>query len=172
MPQFQESLAYTITACALGSMLLATSTSGVVALLFGDTPEAVYRECAQRCAKSHSRLQETPLTQEIQAVLRQLDNPDSPAELPMDMRGTHFQQKVWTLLRDIPSGTTSTYQALSIQLNTHPRAIAKACASNSIGLLIPCHRVLNAHHKLAGYRWGIHRKAWLLAQEQTRQSQR
>ena len=98
-------------------------------------------------------------------VLEQLQEPERAAHLPLDIRGTAFQQRVWQALQNIPSGETRSYADLAGQLHSHPRAIARACANNAIGLLLPCHRVVASDGGLSGYRWGLQRKRRLLQQE-------
>jgi AraC family transcriptional regulator, regulatory protein of adaptative response / methylated-DNA-[protein]-cysteine methyltransferase len=95
----------------------------------------------------------------------QLEEPTRAAQLPLDLRGTAFQQQVWQALRSIPPGETRRYGELAASLGSHARAVARACASNPVGLLVPCHRVVGANQALTGYRWGVERKAALLDSE-------
>ena len=98
-------------------------------------------------------------------MLAQLQEPERAAHLPLDIRGTAFQQRVWQALQNIPSGETRSYAELAGQLHSHPRAVARACAGNAIALLLPCHRVVASDGQLSGYRWGLQRKRQLLARE-------
>ena len=85
--------------------------------------------------------------------------------MPLDLRGTVFQQQVWHALQQIPVGQTRGYGELAASIGSHPRAVARACASNPLGLLVPCHRLIGANGALSGYRWGLARKAALLQGE-------
>ncbi len=160
-----ETLRYAIAACPLGQLLLAASAKGVCALLFGDTREAVHSELRQRFAAAHLERDDAGLGDWLQQVLGQVEEPLRAAQLPLDLRGTAFQQQVWRALRQIPAGQTRRYGELAASLGSHPRAVARACASNPLGLLVPCHRVIGADGSLSGYRWGLARKAALLEGE-------
>ena len=160
-----EPLRYGISPCPLGYLLLAASANGVCALLFGDQPAALEAELRQRFASAELQRDDHGLGDWLSAVLSQLHEPARAAHLPLDLRGTAFQQQVWQALQTIPRGQTRRYGDLATQLATHPRAIARACASNPLGLLVPCHRVVAADGGLSGYRWGVARKAALLAAE-------
>lgn len=160
-----EPLRYGISPCPLGYLLLAASANGVCALLFGDQPSALEAELRQRFASAELQRDDHALGDWLSAVLSQLHEPARAAHLPLDLRGTAFQQQVWQALQTIPRGQTRRYGDLAAQLATHPRAIARACASNPLGLLVPCHRVVAADGGLSGYRWGEARKEALLAAE-------
>ena len=101
------------------------------------------------------------------AVVGFVDDPSRGLDLPLDVRGTAFQRRVWEALRDIPAGTTATYTDIAERIGSPRavRAVARACATNNIALAIPCHRVVRTDGSLAGYRWGIDRKRALLARE-------
>ncbi|MGE8499197.1 MAG: bifunctional DNA-binding transcriptional regulator/O6-methylguanine-DNA methyltransferase Ada [Pseudomonas sp.] len=160
-----ETLRYAIRACPLGHLLLASSRNGVCALLFGDTEAAVTDEFRQRFAAAELQRDDAGLGDWLLQVIEQLEEPRRAAHLPLDLRGTAYQQQVWRALQAIPMGQTRQYGELASSLGSHPRAIARACASNPLGLLIPCHRVVGAKGALSGYRWGVARKAVLLAAE-------
>ena len=160
-----EPLRYGISPCPLGYLLLAASANGVCALLFGDQPAMLEAELRQRFASAELQRDDHGLGDWLSAVLSQLHEPARAAHLPLDLRGTAFQQQVWQALQTIPRGQTRRYGDLATQLATHPRAIARACASNPLGLLVPCHRVVAADGGLSGYRWGVARKEALLAAE-------
>ncbi|QMV62581.1 bifunctional DNA-binding transcriptional regulator/O6-methylguanine-DNA methyltransferase Ada [Pseudomonas berkeleyensis] len=162
-----EHLRYAIAPCPLGQVLLATSDQGICALLFGDEPAALREELQQRFAAARLEEDEEGLRASLEQVLAQLEEPERAAHLPLDIRGTAFQQRVWQALQGIPRGETRSYAQLAGQLDSHPRAIARACASNAIGLLLPCHRVVASDGSLSGYRWGLARKRQLLEQEQS-----
>lgn len=162
-----EHLRYAIAPCPLGHMLLATSDKGICALLFGDEPAALREELQQRFAAAQLEEDEEGLRASLEQVLAQLEEPERAAHLPLDIRGSAFQQRVWQALQSIPRGETRSYAQLAGQLDSHPRAIARACASNAIGLLLPCHRVVASDGSLSGYRWGLARKRQLLEREQS-----
>jgi len=164
-PASAERLRYAISPCPLGYLLLAASANGVCALLFGDQPAALDAELRQRFTSAQLQRDDQGLGDWLNAVLTQLHEPARAAHLPLDLRGTAFQQRVWQALQTIPRGQTRRYGDLAAQLASHPRAIARACASNPLGLLVPCHRVVAATGELSGYRWGVARKAALLAAE-------
>ncbi len=160
-----ETLRYATAACPLGKVLLATSSQGVCALLLGDNDEALEAELRQRFAAAQRLRDDIQLSDWLAQVIAQIEEPARAAQLPLDIRGSVFQQQVWQALRQIPSGQTRNYAELAAQLGSHPRAVARACASNPLGLLIPCHRVVASNGSLSGYRWGIERKAALLEHE-------
>jgi len=162
-----EVLRYTIADCPLGKLLLAASQEGVCALLFGDTEQALEDELHQRFAAANLQRDASGLGDWLQQVIQQLDEPSRAAQLPLDLRGTAFQQRVWRALTQIPAGQTRCYGELAASLGSHARAVARACASNPLGLLVPCHRVVGASGALSGYRWGVQRKAALLESEKS-----
>ena len=160
-----EVLRYAISDCPLGLLLLATSDKGVCALLFGDDESELEAELQQRFAAAELRRDQRGLRDWLREVLQQVQEPQRAASLPLDLRGSAFQQRVWQALREIPPGQTRRYGELAEQLGSHARAVARACASNPLGLLVPCHRVVGAKGALTGYRWGVPRKQALLDQE-------
>jgi AraC family transcriptional regulator of adaptative response/methylated-DNA-[protein]-cysteine methyltransferase len=160
-----ETLRYAIAACPLGQLLLASSAKGVCALLFGDTAETLQSELRQRFAAAQLQRDDADLGSWLQQVIAQIETPQRAAQLPLDLRGTVFQQQVWRALRQIPVGQTRSYGELAASIGSHPRAVARACASNPLGLLVPCHRVIGANGALSGYRWGLARKVALLEGE-------
>lgn len=166
-----EQLRYSIAPCPLGHLLLASSAKGICALLFGDDPDALRGELQQRFAAAELRVDDTGLGEALRQVLTQLREPQRATQLPLDIRGTAFQQQVWRALQQIPLGQTRNYAELAAQLGSHPRAVARACASNPLGLLVPCHRVIASNGSLSGYRWGLARKAALLEGEADSQAQ-
>ncbi len=166
-----EQLRYSIAPCPLGHLLLASSAKGICALLFGDDPDALRGELQQRFAAAELRVDDTGMGEALRQVLTQLREPQRATQLPLDIRGTAFQQQVWRALQQIPLGQTRNYAELAAQLGSHPRAIARACASNPLGLLVPCHRVIASNGSLSGYHWGLARKAALLEGEADSQAQ-
>jgi AraC family transcriptional regulator of adaptative response/methylated-DNA-[protein]-cysteine methyltransferase len=160
-----ELLRFSIAPCPLGLILLASSEKGVCAVLLGDEPAVLQAELQQRFAAATLEQDDLGLGDWLRQVLAQLDEPQRAAQLPLDMRGTVFQQQAWRALQQIPVGQARSYAELAVQLDSHPRAVARACASNPLGLLIPCHRVIASNGSLSGYRWGLERKNALLKRE-------
>ncbi|MCQ4293982.1 bifunctional DNA-binding transcriptional regulator/O6-methylguanine-DNA methyltransferase Ada [Pseudomonas stutzeri] len=160
-----ETLRYALTPCPLGLLLVAVSGKGVCALLFGDSEDALEDELRSRFAAAQLQRDQDGLGEWLQAIVGQLEEPQRAAGLPLDLRGTAFQQQVWLALQQIPAGETRRYGELAATLGSHARAVARACASNPVGLLVPCHRVVGSQQALTGYRWGIERKAALLKRE-------
>lgn len=160
-----EQLLYAIAISPLGHVLLASSAQGICAVLFADCEQALEDELQQRFAAAHLQRDDIGLGDRLRQVLTQISEPQRAAHLPLDIRGTAFQQQVWRALQQIPSGQTRNYAELAVQLNSHPRAVARACASNPLGLLVPCHRVIASNGSLSGYRWGLERKQALLHSE-------
>ncbi len=160
-----EALRYAISPCSLGLLLIAASDKGICALLFGDEEQALLDELQARFAGAKLTPDQTGLGDWLRSILAQLEEPSRATQLPLDLRGTAFQQRVWRALQDIPPGETRRYGELAASLSSHARAVARACASNSVGLLVPCHRVVGTNQALTGYRWGVERKAALLESE-------
>ena len=148
-----------------GLLLLAASDKGICALLFGDDEAALEQELRSRFAAADLHRDQAGLGDWLQAIVSQLEEPQRATQLPLDLRGTAFQQRVWQALQQIPAGETRRYGELAATLGSHARAVARACASNPIGLLVPCHRVVGSQNALTGYRWGLARKARLLDRE-------
>lgn len=166
-PASRETLRYAISPCPLGLLLLAASAEGVCALLFGDSETQLLDELRARFRMAEVTPDPAGLSGWIGAVLAQLEDPSRVAKVPLDLRGSAFEQRVWQALRLIPAGQTRRYGELAASLGSHARAVAGACARNPLGLLVPCHRVVGARQALTGYRWGIARKAALLQAEST-----
>jgi len=160
-----ETLRYAMASCPLGLLLIAASDKGLCALLFGDDEAALEQELRSRFAAATLQRDQAGLGSWLQAIIGQLEEPQRAAQLPLDLRGTAFQQRVWQALQQIPAGETRRYGELAASLGSHARAVARACASNPVGLLVPCHRVVGSQNALTGYRWGLARKAALLERE-------
>ncbi len=162
-----DRLSYGIAACALGEVLVARSSRGVCAVLIGDTAEELEADLAARFPKSIILADDIAVCDDLAKVVRFVEKPADGLHLPLDMRGTPFQRRVWQKLKTIPLGRTVTYAELAKWVGplANPRAVASACAANPIALAIPCHRVVRTDGDLAGYRWGLQRKRELLRKE-------
>ena len=158
---------FAIGECSLGAILVAASERGVCAILLNDDPDAALRELQDRFPRAELVGGDPAFDALVARVVGIVEAPALGTDLPLDIRGTAFQQRVWQALRDIPAGTTTTYTALAKQLGMprSVRAVAGACAANPVAVAIPCHRVVRSDGGLAGYRWGIERKRALLARE-------
>lgn len=164
---WNEQLRFAIGDCALGAILVAASPKGVSAILLGDDPEGLLKELQDRFPKAELIGGDAAFEKLAARVIAYAENPLKRFELPLDVRGTAFQHRVWQALRDIPSGTTATYSEIAEKIGRRQavRAVAKACAANPAAIAIPCHRVVRTDGALSGYRWGIERKRTLLARE-------
>jgi len=153
--------------CSLGSFLVAATPVGVCAIQFGDNPEAMLQALQDRFPRARLIGGDAAFEAMVARVVGLIERPGEGADLPLDMRGTAFQQKVWAALRRIPAGRTASYAevAEAVGMPRAVRAVAQACAANEIAVAIPCHRVIRRDGSLSGYRWGVERKQALLARE-------
>jgi AraC family transcriptional regulator of adaptative response/methylated-DNA-[protein]-cysteine methyltransferase len=158
---------FAVGECTLGSILVAKSEKGVCAILIGDNPEILVHDLQDRF--QHARLigGDTDFEKVVARVVGFIEAPGIGLDLPLDVRGTAFQQRVWAALREIPAGTTVSYTdiARTIGAPKAVRAVATACAANTLAVAIPCHRVVKTDGALSGYRWGIERKRALINRE-------
>ena len=153
--------------CSLGSVLVAASDRGVCAILLGDDPAVLVRDLQDRFPRADLIGGDAAFEQVVAAVVGCVEAPGRGLHLPLDIRGTAFQQRVWAALRAIPYGQTMSYTevARAIGQPKSVRAVAQACGANALAVVIPCHRVVRTDGALSGYRWGIERKAELLRRE-------
>jgi AraC family transcriptional regulator, regulatory protein of adaptative response / methylated-DNA-[protein]-cysteine methyltransferase len=158
---------FAVGECSLGSILVAATDKGVCAIELGDDPDALVRALQDIFPKARLVGGDTAFEQLVAKVVGLVEAPAHGLELPLDIRGTSFQQRVWKALRAIPAGSTATYTEIAKRIGRPRavRAVAHACASNAIAVAIPCHRVVRMDGSLAGYRWGVARKRALLARE-------
>ena len=158
---------FAIGECSLGSILVAQSERGVCAILFGDDPDALARDLQDRFPKARLIGGDHDYEQLVAQVVGFIEAPAIGLDLPLDVRGTAFQQRVWRALRDIPAGGTASYSEIARRIGSPKatRAVAQACASNILAVAIPCHRVVRNDGGLSGYRWGVQRKRALLERE-------
>jgi AraC family transcriptional regulator of adaptative response/methylated-DNA-[protein]-cysteine methyltransferase len=163
-----EKIRFAVGECVLGSVLVAATDKGICAIQFGDDPDELLRDFQDRFAAAELVGADPGFEALVASVVALVERADQAADLPLDIRGTTFQQRVWQALRAIPAGTTVTYQELARRIGapTSARAVAAACAANTIAVAIPCHRVVRTDGSLSGYRWGIERKRALLQREQ------
>ncbi len=163
-----EVIKFAIGACSLGAILVAATGKGICAILMGDDPEQLVRDLQDRFRAAELQGADRGFEATVARVVGMIEAPGVGLDLPLDVRGTAFQQRVWAALRRIPSGTTVSYSELAAQLGmaSAARAIAGACAANPVAVAIPCHRVVRTDGALSGYRWGIERKRALLDREQ------
>jgi AraC family transcriptional regulator of adaptative response/methylated-DNA-[protein]-cysteine methyltransferase len=162
-----EAIRFAVGQCSLGAILVASSEKGVASILIGDDPEALVRELQDQFPKARLIGGNEDYERLIARVVGFIEAPALGLDLPLDVRGTAFQQRVWQALRTIPAGKTVTYTdiARAIGSPTSVRAVAGACAANAIAVAIPCHRVIRNDGALSGYRWGVDRKRILIDRE-------
>jgi AraC family transcriptional regulator, regulatory protein of adaptative response / methylated-DNA-[protein]-cysteine methyltransferase len=158
---------FAVGECSLGSILVASSEKGVCAILIGDAPEPLVHDLQDRFPRARLIGGDAEFEALIARVVGFIEAPAIGLDLPLDIRGTAFQQRVWAALREIPVGTTVSYTdiARAIGAPGAVRAVAGACAANTLAVAIPCHRVIKSDGALSGYRWGIERKRALIDRE-------
>ncbi len=158
---------FAVGQCSLGSLLVAQSERGVCAILIGDDPNQLIRDVETRFPNAGIVAGGAEFNELVAKVVGLVEAPNIGIDLPLDIRGTAFQQRVWQALRNIPVGSTATYTDIANQLGVPKsvRAVAQACAANALAVAIPCHRVVRMDGDLAGYRWGVERKRALLERE-------
>ncbi len=165
---------FAIKECSLGAILVAATNEGVAAILMGDKPATLERDLRQRFARARIVGGDKRFEALVAKVIAHVEAPGTSLDLPLDVRGTAFQHRVWAALRDIPAGTTATYAEIAARIGAPKamRAVAGACAANPLAVAIPCHRVVRSDGGLSGYRWGVARKRALLKKEATSKSLR
>jgi AraC family transcriptional regulator of adaptative response/methylated-DNA-[protein]-cysteine methyltransferase len=165
------SIRFAVGECALGSVLVAATNRGVCAVFLGDDPDALLHDLERQFPRAELVGADEAFEGTVARVVGLVESRSGVATegLPLDIRGTAFQERVWRALQAIPRGETATYAeiAAAIGAPSASRAVARACADNRIAVLIPCHRVVRTDGKLSGYRWGVERKDELLRRERT-----
>ena len=158
---------FAIGECSLGSILVAASDRGVCAILLGDDPEFLARELQDRFPRATLIGGDQQFEEIVARVVGFVEAPALGLDLPLDVRGTAFQQRVWQALREVPPGSTVSYAEIASRIGapTAVRAVAGACSANPLAIAIPCHRVVHTDGGLSGYRWGVERKKALLQRE-------
>lgn len=159
---------FAIGECSLGSILVAASERGVCAIFLGDDPEALARDLQDRFPRAELVGGDAGFEELVSGVVGLVEAPKRGLKLPLELRGTAFQQRVWQALRGIPPGATASYADIARRIGAPEsvRAVARACAANPLAVAIPCHRVVRTDGALSGYRWGVERKRALLEREQ------
>ncbi|HLH96547.1 MAG TPA: bifunctional DNA-binding transcriptional regulator/O6-methylguanine-DNA methyltransferase Ada [Xanthobacteraceae bacterium] len=162
-----EDIRFAVGQSSLGAILVASSQKGVAAILMGDDPEALLRDLQDRFPKARLIGGDADYERLVARVVGFVEAPKIGLDLPLDVRGTAFQQRVWQALAEIPPGKTMSYSdiARAIGAPKAVRAVAGACAANSIAVAIPCHRVVRNDGSASGYAWGIERKRALIERE-------
>lgn len=162
-------IAFAIAQTSLGALLVARSARGVCAISLGDDPDALLRELQDRFPRAELVGGDAGFERLLAQVVGLIAQPGIGHDLPLDVRGTAFQQRVWQALRRIPPGQTASYADIAARIGSPKavRAVAQACASNTLAVAIPCHRVVRSDGALSGYRWGVARKRALLEREAT-----
>jgi AraC family transcriptional regulator of adaptative response/methylated-DNA-[protein]-cysteine methyltransferase len=158
---------YAVVECSLGSLLVAATSKGICSVKLGDSEFGLEADLKREFPAAEFERGEKELKDAIRAVIDHLEGKTPHIDLPLDIRATAFQRQVWEQLRAIPSGQTFSYSevARAIGQEKAVRAVARACATNPVALVIPCHRVIREDKNLGGYRWGLGRKKKLLEQE-------
>ncbi|MGI9041860.1 MAG: bifunctional DNA-binding transcriptional regulator/O6-methylguanine-DNA methyltransferase Ada [Gemmatimonadales bacterium] len=158
---------FAVGECSLGSILVARSERGVCAILLGDDPDLLARNLQDRFPRATLIGGDNEFERLVSRVVGFVEAPRLGLDLPLDVRGTAFQQRVWQALQDIPPGATASYTEIASRIGspTSVRAVAGACAANALAVAIPCHRVVRSDGGLSGYRWGVERKRALLQRE-------
>jgi AraC family transcriptional regulator of adaptative response/methylated-DNA-[protein]-cysteine methyltransferase len=163
----EAEIKYAIGESSLGLVLVAASDRGVCTIFFGDDPDSLARDLAKQFPRARLIGNDSDFEQLVAKVLGFVEDPSVGLDLPLDIRGTAFQHRVWEALRRIPVGSTASYAEIAKAIGAPKavRAVARACGSNRIAIAIPCHRVVGCDGSLTGYRGGIERKRELLAKE-------
>ena len=162
-----ESIRFAVGECSLGSILVASTDKGICAIALGDDPDALVHDLQDRFPKARLIGGDSGFESLVARVVGFVEAPGLGLDLPLDVRGTAFQQRVWQALREIPAGRTASYAQVANRIGEPAavRAVAQACGANSIAVAIPCHRVIRNDGGLSGYRWGVERKQALLDRE-------
>jgi AraC family transcriptional regulator of adaptative response/methylated-DNA-[protein]-cysteine methyltransferase len=163
----KEEIRFAIGETSLGAILVASSAKGVAAILLGDDPDTLARDLQDRFPKATLIGADADYEAIVARVVGFVEAPKVGLDLPLDVRGTAFQQRVWQALRDIPLGQTASYAEVATRIGapTATRAVAGACAANKLAVAIPCHRVVRNDGALSGYAWGVDRKRAILDRE-------
>lgn len=162
-----QHIRYAVAPCSLGLVLVAATSRGICAITLGDDADSLVNDLQERFRAATLTPADAGFNAELAAVVTFVDAPAGGLALPLDIRGTAFQERVWQALQRIPAGHTASYAEIAAAIGQPQaaRAVAAACAANHLAVAIPCHRVVRNDGSLSGYRWGVARKAALLARE-------
>jgi AraC family transcriptional regulator of adaptative response/methylated-DNA-[protein]-cysteine methyltransferase len=162
-----EEIRFAVGQSSLGSILVAASKQGVAAIFLGDDPDELVRELQDRFPRAHLVGGDRAYEALVARVVGFVEAPSIGLDLPLDVRGTAFQQRVWRALQEIPIGATVSYAEIARRIDAPKsvRAVAGACAANNLAIAIPCHRVVRNDGAISGYAWGVERKRALLERE-------
>lgn len=162
-----EKIYFAVATCSVGHLLVAQSPKGICALFLGDDPDRLSGSLYNSFPQAVLAEGNSSLLSALSQILAFIEHPEIGLDLPLDIRGTDFQQRVWQALREIPVGSTVSYSDIAHRIGSPKavRAVAGACAANVLAVAIPCHRVVRSDGTLSGYRWGIERKRQLLQRE-------
>jgi AraC family transcriptional regulator of adaptative response/methylated-DNA-[protein]-cysteine methyltransferase len=162
-----EKIKFAVGQTSLGAILVASSKKGVAAILLGDDPDELVRNLQDRFPRAHLVGADRDYEALVARVVGLVEAPRIGLDLPLDVRGTAFQRRVWQALQEIPVGVTVSYTEIARRIGAPraARAVAGACAANHLAVAIPCHRVVRNDGSLSGYAWGIERKRDLLDRE-------
>ena len=165
-----EEIRFAVGQTSLGAILVASSKKGVASILLGDDPDELVRNLQDRFPKAHLIGADRDYEALVARVVGFVETPGIGLNLPLDVRGTAFQQRVWQALQEIPVGKTVSYAEIAQRIGSPKavRAVAGACAANNLAVAVPCHRVVRTDGSLSGYAWGVERKRVLLAREASR----
>jgi AraC family transcriptional regulator of adaptative response/methylated-DNA-[protein]-cysteine methyltransferase len=168
----QTDIRFAVGECSLGSILVAQSGRGICAIFLGDDPDSLVRELQDQFPKANLIGGDAGFERLVAKVVGFVEAPSLGLDLPLDVRGTAFQRRVWQSLRKIPTGSTASYTDVAKRIGSpnSVRAVAQACGANTLAVAIPCHRVVRNDGALSGYRWGVERKRMLLKKEATHDS--
>ncbi|MBV7515564.1 MULTISPECIES: bifunctional DNA-binding transcriptional regulator/O6-methylguanine-DNA methyltransferase Ada [unclassified Pseudomonas] len=163
---------FAVGQCSLGAILVAQSERGVCAILLGDDPHQLVCDLQDKFRRANLIGADQAFEQLIAKVIGFIEAPALGLDLPLDVRGTAFQERVWQALREIPVGCTASYADIAQRIGAPKamRAVAQACGANNLAVAIPCHRVVRSDGNLSGYRWGVERKRQLLERENPSES--
>lgn len=165
-----ERIQYAIAETSFGQALLAMTGKGICSIEFGEDAKVLITQLTARFPGASIEVADAAAQALVDRVIAALDAPNAASALPLDVRGTAFQHRVWKALTQLKRGETVSYAELAKRIGapTATRAVASACAQNTIAVLVPCHRVVRSDGALSGYRWGVERKAELLKRERTK----
>jgi AraC family transcriptional regulator of adaptative response/methylated-DNA-[protein]-cysteine methyltransferase len=159
-------IGFAVAPCSLGFVIIAVSEHLIRSIMVGDDPEMLVSDLQNQFPNDAIEVADKDASL-VAKVVEMIERPERAADLPLDIRGTEFQMRVWDALQSVPAGTTVSYASLAEQIGApdEVRAVAQACAANPLAVAIPCHRAVQAKGELAGYRWGVERKRALLERE-------